>query len=250
MDARAWASLSASLDGYAWLLRCSVTASACRRALCAILHVAAGPVPRFFSFCRIHGRDAWRGAVRQPVSAVFFGADSLFSFLLIGYWHHNAAAREGARMTLVVTSTGGLCLFAGVLLIGRIAGSYDLDEVLAAGDLIRSHELYLPALILILLGALTKSAQFPFHFWLPHAMAAPTPVSAYLHSAAMVKLGVFLMARLWPALAGTDAWMWADGARGSAFRARRVHGDLPARSKGLLAYSTMSHLASLPCCSA
>ncbi len=117
-------------------------------------------------------------------------------------------------MTLVVTSTGGLCLFAGVLLIGRIAGSYDLDEVLAAGDLIRSHELYLPALILILLGALTKSAQFPFHFWLPHAMAAPTPVSAYLHSAAMVKLGVFLMARLWPALAGTDAWMWAVGGAG------------------------------------
>ena len=132
----------------------------------------------------------------------FWELTSLFSFLLIGYWHHNAAARDGARMALTVTAAGGLCLFAGVLLLGHIVGSYDLDRVLAAGDAIRAHALYLPALVLILLGALTKSAQFPFHFWLPHAMAAPTPVSAYLHSATMVKAGVFLLARLWPVLGG------------------------------------------------
>src|SRR5690606_4791650 len=90
------------------------------------------------------------------------------------------------------------------------------DKVLAAGERIRNHSLYLPALVLILLGAFTKSAQFPFHFWLPHAMAAPTPVSAYLHSATMVKAGVFLLARLWPALAGTDAWFWLVSGTGLA----------------------------------
>jgi len=146
-------------------------------------------------------------------------------------------------MSLVVTSAGGLCLFAGALLLGHIVGSYDLDGLLGAGDRIRTNALYLPALILVLLGALTKSAQFPFHFWLPHAMAAPTPVSAYLHSAAMVKLGVFLIARLWPVMSGTDAWMWIVGIAGlcslllGAYAAIFQH-DL----KGLLAYSTISHL--------
>ena len=108
-----------------------------------------------------------------------------------------------------------------MLILGNIVGSYNLTDILAAGDRIRAHAWYMPALILILLGAFTKSAQFPFHFWLPHAMAAPTPVSAYLHSATMVKAGVFLLARMWPALAGTERgstslppsasspWCWA-----------------------------------------
>jgi Na+/H+ antiporter NhaC len=134
----------------------------------------------------------------------FWELTTLFSFLLIGYWHHSAPARDGARMSLTVTATGGLALFGGILLLGHIAGSYDLDVVLVSGDAVRDHPAYLPALVLILLGALTKSAQFPFHFWLPHAMAAPTPVSAYLHSATLVKAGVFLLARLWPVLAGTE----------------------------------------------
>src|SRR5690606_10380338 len=118
--------------------------------------------------------------------AFFWELTSVFSFLLIGYWHHNQSARDGARMSLIITSAGGVCLLLGCLVLGRIGGSYDVDRLLAAGDLIRASDEYLVALILILLGAFTKSAQFPFHFWLPQAMAAPTPVSAYLHSATMV----------------------------------------------------------------
>ncbi|HEY7599563.1 MAG TPA: monovalent cation/H+ antiporter subunit A, partial [Candidatus Limnocylindrales bacterium] len=173
----------------------------------------------------------------------FWELTSFFSFLLIGYWHQNPAARDGARMSLVITSAGGLCLFAGALVLGRIVGSYDLDVVLDSRKIIIADPLYLPALLLVAAGALTKSAQFPFHFWLPQAMAAPTPVSAYLHSAAMVKLGVFLLARLWPAMAGTDAWIWIFGTVGlltlvlGSYTAIFQH-DL----KGLLAYSTINHL--------
>ncbi|MGD9923710.1 MAG: monovalent cation/H+ antiporter subunit A, partial [Pseudorhodoplanes sp.] len=144
---------------------------------------------------------------------------------------------------LIITSAGGLCLFAGVIVLGHIVGSYDLDRVLTSGPIIRSHPLYTPALVLILLGAFTKSAQFPFHFWLPQAMAAPTPVSAYLHSATMVKAGVFLLVRLWSALGGTNEWLWLVASTGlitfvlAAFLAV-FQQDL----KGLLAYSTISHL--------
>src|SRR5690606_238621 len=104
---------------------------------------------------------------------IFWEVTSLFSFLLIGYWYHNAAARDGARMALTITAGGGLCLMAGMLLLGYMAGSYELDAIRAAADTIRAHTLYDITLVLILAGALTKSAQFPFQFWLPNAMAAP-----------------------------------------------------------------------------
>ena len=178
---------------------------------------------------------------------VFWELTALASFLLIGYWHGRddigRDAREGARMALAVTGAGGLCLLAGALLVGHIAGSLELDVVLASGDRIRAHALYEVALVLVLLGAFTKSAQFPFHFWLPHAMAAPTPVSAYLHSATMVKCGVFLLARMYPALGGSEPWFWIVTSVGlatmllGAYIAIFQH-DL----KGLLAYSTISHL--------
>ncbi|MFT6261983.1 MAG: multicomponent K+:H+ antiporter subunit A, partial [Bermanella sp.] len=106
---------------------------------------------------------------------IFWELTSISSFLLISFWSHKSEARKGARMALAVTGGGGLALLAGLLIIGNMVGSYDLDLVLASGDLIRSHAMYPIALILVLLGAFTKSAQFPFHFWLPHAMAAPTP---------------------------------------------------------------------------
>src|SRR5699024_8968229 len=114
---------------------------------------------------------------------MFWELTSLSSFLLIGFWSRQVAARQGARMALAITGGGGLALLAGILLIGQIVGSYELVDVLAAGDLLRAHALYPVVLVLVLLGVFTKSAQFPFHFWLPHAMTAPTPVSAYLHSA-------------------------------------------------------------------
>ncbi|MBE9607173.1 monovalent cation/H+ antiporter subunit A [Acetobacteraceae bacterium H6797] len=203
------------------------------------------PIPRFYAFL-LAFMGSMMGLVLSGnlIQMVFFWElTSLFSFLLVGYWQHLAAARDGARMALTVTATGGLALFAGVLLLGHIVGSYDIDKVLASGDLIRNYPLYLPTLGLILLGALTKSAQFPFHFWLPQAMAAPTPVSAYLHSATLVKAGIFLLARLWPVMSGTDAWFWTLGICGmmtlviGAYVAIFQH-DL----KGLLAYSTISHL--------
>ncbi|MBL4808266.1 MAG: monovalent cation/H+ antiporter subunit A [Rhodobacteraceae bacterium] len=174
---------------------------------------------------------------------IFWELTSLSSFLLIGYWKHLPAGRQGARMALAVTGMGGLAMIGGMLILGDIAGSYDLDVILTKGAEIKASPLYLPALLLILLGAFTKSAQFPFHFWLPHAMAAPTPVSAYLHSATMVKAGIFLMARMWPVLAGTDAWFYIVAGTGLVTMVvgasiALFKNDL----KALLAYSTVSHL--------
>src|SRR5204863_1594611 len=119
----------------------------------------------------------------------------------------------------------------------------DLDVVLGAGERLRAHPLYPAALVLVLLGALTKSAQFPFHFWLPHAMAAPTPVSAYLHSATMVKAGVFLLARLWPALAGSEPWiLLVCGAGAASLLGGTFTATYQRDMKGVLAYSTIGHL--------
>ena len=177
---------------------------------------------------------------------VFWELTSLASFLLIGFWQHKPEARQGARMALAVTGGGGLALIGGMVLLGLAAGSFDLATVLQRGDVVRASPLYPAILGLILVGCFTKSAQFPFHFWLPHAMAAPTPVSAYLHSATMVKAGVFLLARLWPVLAGTQAYTlivtsvglitMIMGAAVALFR----H-DL----KSILAYSTISQLGML-----
>jgi len=174
---------------------------------------------------------------------VFWELTSLSSFLLISYWQHTPQGRDGAKMALTVTGAGGLAMLAGILLLGHIVGSYNLSDILVSGDAIRSHSLYTPIILLILLGVFTKSAQFPFHFWLPHAMAAPTPVSAYLHSATMVKAGIFLLSRLYPALSGTEEWIILVSSAGmitlllGSFTALFKH-DL----KGLLAYSTISHL--------
>lgn len=174
---------------------------------------------------------------------VFWELTSLSSFLLIGYWRHLPEGRQGARMALTVTGAGGLAMIGGMLILGNIAGSYDLSVILTQKDAIQASPMYIPALILILLGAFTKSAQFPFHFWLPHAMAAPTPVSAYLHSATMVKAGLFLMARMWPVLAGTDAWFYIVATTGLVTMViAAVIALFKDDLKALLAFSTVSHL--------
>ncbi|MBH3400351.1 monovalent cation/H+ antiporter subunit A [Pseudomonas fluorescens] len=234
------------MDGFAWLFSMLVLGIGTLVSLYARYYMSPDdPVPRFFAFF-LAFMGAMLGLVISGnlIQIVFFWElTSLFSFLLIGYWHHRADARRGAYMALMVTGAGGLCLLAGVMLLGHIVGSYDLDQVLAAGDQICAHSLYPVMLALVLIGALSKSAQFPFHFWLPHAMAAPTPVSAYLHSATMVKAGVFLLARLWPSLSGSEEWFWIVGGAGAltlllgAYCAM-FQNDL----KGLLAYSTISHL--------
>ncbi len=238
--------LTLRMDGYAWLFAVIVSSMGALIALYAHYYLSAqDPAPRFFAFLL-----SFMGAMLGVVLAgnliqllVFWELTSLSSFMLIGYWHHRMEARRGARMALLVTGAGGFCLLASMLIIGHIVGSYDLDDVLAAASQIRGHRWYPVLLVLLAVGALTKSAQFPFHFWLPNAMAAPTPVSAYLHSATMVKAGVFLLARFWPIFSGTDWWTWIIGGAGLCSLLLGAYAATFQRDiKSVLAYSTISHL--------
>lgn len=179
---------------------------------------------------------------------VFWELTSISSFLLVSYWKQYQTAQQGSRMALTITGMGGLALLGGFVLLGQMAGTYQIDEILSIGASLQANPVFNSALILILLGVFTKSAQFPFHFWLPNAMAAPTPVSAYLHSATMVKAGIFLVARLLPIFVGSALFhqmvttvgliTFCIGAFFAIFK-----DDL----KGLLAYSTISHLGLIMC---
>ncbi|MEX5728689.1 multicomponent Na+:H+ antiporter subunit A [Rhodovulum iodosum] len=139
---------------------------------------------------------------------VFWELTTFTSYLLIGFSHEAETSRRNALQALFVTAAGGLAFLAGLILLGFAAGTTRISDILAQGDALKAHALYLPILVLLLAGAFTKSAQVPFHFWLPNAMAAPTPVSAFLHSATMVKAGIYLLARMHPALSGTGVWLW------------------------------------------
>ena len=237
---------SLRLDGLAWMFALMVLAIGGLVVMYAryYLHTRED-APKFFCYLLLF-MGAMLGMVLAGnllLLAVFWELTSLSSFLLIGYWSHHRDAREGARMALTITGAGGLALIGGVLLIGDIVGSYELDAVFAAGDAIRAHANYPAILGLVLLAIFTKSAQFPFHFWLPHAMAAPTPVSAYLHSATMVKAGVFLLARLHPTLAGTDLFFYVvTGVGAATLLIGAWYAIFQHDLKGLLAYSTISHL--------
>lgn len=173
----------------------------------------------------------------------FWELTSVSSFLLIAFWHHRKASRAGARKAMTITVFGGLSMLAGFLMLFVASGSFSIREIIANVEVIRDHTLFTPALILILIGAFTKSAQFPFHIWLPDAMEAPTPVSAYLHSATMVKAGIYLVARFSPVFGGEAIWFWLVSVIGLAtlfwgsFNAVRQT-DL----KALLAFSTISQL--------
>ena len=238
--------LTLRLDGLAWVFLALIMGIALLIVLYARYYLSPkDPAARFYA-CLLAFLGSMTGIVvsgNLMLLFVFWELTSVTSFLLIAYWHHLPAARDSARMALIVTGSGGLCLLAGLLLIGHMAGSYDLDIVLGSAEVIKAHPLYLPALILVLLGAFTKSAQVPFHFWLPSAMTAPTPVSAFLHSATLVKAGIFILIRFWPIFAETPLWLIVVGGAGlitlviGAWTAIFQH-DL----KGLLAYSTISHL--------
>ena len=166
----------------------------------------------------------------------------------MGYWSHYEAAQRGSRMALTITGMGGLAMLGGFVLLGQITGTYEISEIMGMKDAIQAHTLFIPMLLLILLGAFTKSAQFPFHFWLPNAMAAPTPVSAYLHSATMVKAGIFSTCPLTSNFIGAAIYhnivtfvglfTLCMAACFAIFKE-----DL----KGLLAYSTISHLGLIVC---
>jgi len=177
---------------------------------------------------------------------IFWELTSISSYLLIGFDHELEKSRAAALQALMVTGGGSLALLAGLILLGHISGSWQLSQLLIQNGVYREHALYVPILLLILLGAFTKSAQVPFHFWLSAAMQAPTPVSAYLHSATMVKAGVYLLARLNPILGGTDEWHYIVTFVGAL---TMVIGGLLALPqtdlKRLLAYSTVSALGTM-----
>lgn len=177
---------------------------------------------------------------------VFFELTSLMSFFLIGFNHEEASSRRAAWQALLVTNIGGLALLAGVILMATITGSFEISEILTQPEALQASPLYVPILLCLLAAAFTKSAQVPFHFWLPNAMAAPTPISAYLHAATMVKAGIYLIARFSPALSGTPEWIWIVTAVGAITMVISAwlslgYNDL----KQILAYSTVMALGLL-----
>jgi multicomponent K+:H+ antiporter subunit A len=241
------------LDGLAWMFAGLISGIGLLIVIYAAFYLHHDdPAGKFYSQLMLF-MSAMLGIVLSDnllLLVVFWELTSISSFLLVGYWGSHAKkgadARFGARMALTVTGGGGLALLGGVIVLGQMAGTYDLSTMLATPGLIaqiQADPRFPLALGLVLLGCFTKSAQWPFHFWLPEAMAAPTPVSAYLHSATMVKAGLFLMLRLYPVLSGTGLFELIVTTVGlftmvfAAFVAIFKH-DL----KGLLAYSTISHL--------
>ena len=177
---------------------------------------------------------------------LFWEATSVLSFLLVGFDHERPESRKSAQQALIITGTGGPAMLAGFIMLGQAAGTFTLSEIIAALPGMAATPQLTAALVLILVGAFTKSAQFPFHFWLPNAMAAPTPVSAYLHSATMVKLGVYLLARLDPGFGDWALWEWALKGAGSITAAWGMVLALRERDlKRILAWSTVATLGTL-----
>ncbi|WP_431028692.1 Na+/H+ antiporter subunit A [Lysinibacillus sp. LZ02] len=178
----------------------------------------------------------------------FWELTSVSSFLLIAFWHHRKASRAGARKAMTITVIGGVAMLVGFLMLYAMAGTFSVREIIANVELLKAHTLFIPAMLLVLLGAFTKSAQFPFHIWLPDAMEAPTPVSAYLHSATMVKAGIYIVARTTPLFGGHEVWFWTVSLAGlmtlfwGSFNAVKQF-DL----KAVLAFSTVSQLGLIMC---
>ena len=174
---------------------------------------------------------------------VFWELTSISSFLLIAYWYQRKQSRYGAQKSLLITVFGGLAMLAGFIMLSMMTDTYSIREMITQVDNIKIHSLFIPAMILVLIGAFTKSAQFPFSIWLPDAMEAPTPISAYFHSATMVKAGIYLVARFTPIFGGHLEWFWIVSGIGII---TLLYGSVNAVKqtdlKALLAYSTISQL--------
>ncbi|MCX7790101.1 MAG: proton-conducting transporter membrane subunit [Chloroflexaceae bacterium] len=242
-------SIRFSLDGLSLLFALLVSGIGTLIFLYTAYYLAGDPgMGRFYVYLAI-----FMGSMLGVVLAdnvlllfIFWELTSVSSYLLVGYKHDYPEARRGAQMGLLITVGGGLALLVGLVLLSNVAGSFELSEIIAAGEELRASPFYTPALLLVFLGCFTKSAQFPFHIWLPNAMQAPTPASAYLHSATMVKAGVYLLARLQPALSETPLWTYTLTAVGAA--TMLVGAMIALRKddiKGLLAYSTVSLLGTM-----
>ena len=174
---------------------------------------------------------------------VFWELTTIFSYLLIGFEHEKESSRYSARQALLVTGAGGLVLLIGFLLLEIITGTYEISQMESMASQLKNHSLYGLILTTIFIGAFTKSAQFPFFFWLPNAMAAPTPISAFLHSATMVKGGIYLLARFHPILGGTDAWTMPLVIAGSITAVSGAFMSLGQSDlKKILAYTTVTGL--------
>jgi len=236
------------LDGLSLLFALLITGIGTLVVLYSIYYIANKkdePLNNFYIYLLMF-MGAMLGVVLSDnliVIYVFWELTSLSSSLLIGYWSHKEKSRYGAQKSLLITVSGGFAMLAGFALLYVMTGTFSIREIISYADVIVASPLFLPAMILILLGAFTKSAQFPFHVWLPDAMEAPTPVSAYLHSATMVKAGIYMVARLTPVFGGQAEWFWIITSFGlftllwgsvSAVRQK----DL----KGILAFSTVSQL--------
>ncbi|MCM3693449.1 Na+/H+ antiporter subunit A [Neobacillus niacini] len=174
---------------------------------------------------------------------VFWETTSISSFLLIAYWYEREKSRYGAQKSMLITIFGGLAMLAGFIMLSMITDTYSIREMISNSADLSTHSLFIPAMILLLIGAFTKSAQFPFSIWLPDAMEAPTPISAYLHSATMVKAGIYLVARMTPIFGGAAEWFWlVSGVGLITLLYGSVNAVRQTDLKALLAYSTISQL--------
>jgi multicomponent Na+:H+ antiporter subunit A len=237
------------LDGLSLLFCLIVTGAGFIVSLYSCSYMAGHPhIGRYFAF--LH---AFMISMLGIVTAdnllllfVFWEATTVFSYLLIGFEHESDTTRENARQAILITSAGGLALLIGILLLKAAGVSFTLSHWVTAGDQIRQHALYPVIFTAILVGAMTKSAQFPFHFWLPNAMSAPTPVSAFLHAATMVKAGIYLLMRFHPLLGGTQLWMTTLVIIGGITALwGAVQALVPSDLKRILAYTTMMALGIL-----
>lgn len=203
--------LSFRLDGLSFLFACLISGIGTLVQIYALAYLREYPNRLKFHFYLTAFMLAMLGVVLSNnvlLLFVFWELTTITSYLLIGFNHENPTSRKNALQSLLITGAGGLAMLAGLILLGNMAESYQLTTILQQASVIHDHALFVPSLLLIILGAFTKSAQFPFHFWLPNAMAAPTPVSAYLHSATMVKAGIFLLALLSPIYAHSEVWFY------------------------------------------